>query len=88
MTDFAQPTPKCTICNEVGTVILTENQVARYDRWKKREGFIQDLLPDLDAPQREQLMTGTHPDCWKSQFAEEECDIICDGSSHPGLYCN
>jgi len=86
--NFAQPTPKCTICDEVGIVELTEDQVTRYDRWQKKEGRIQDLLSDLDAPQREQLMTGTHPDCWKSQFAEEECAIDCDGSSHEGLYCN
>lgn len=85
---FAQPTPKCPVCGETGNLTLTEDQVARYDRWERKEGRIQDLLGDVSVPLREQLLTGTHPDCWSSQFAEKECDIDCDGSSHPGLWCN
>lgn len=42
--------------------------------WKKwKEGaFIQDAFPDLPVDEREQMMTGTHPECWKEMFPDDE----------------
>lgn len=84
---YAQPTPRCSVCNETGTVTLTADQVRGYEAWKRKEGRIQDLLPDISVPLREQIMSGTHPDCWESLFNPTECGTDCDGSSHPGLWC-
>lgn len=30
--------------------------------------LIQDAFPDLEPELREQLMTGTHPECWLAMF--------------------
>ena len=30
--------------------------------------LIQDIFPYLNADQREQIMTGTHPSCWNQMF--------------------
>jgi hypothetical protein len=33
---------------------------------------IQDAVKSLDKDLREQMITGTHPDCWLEMFGEEE----------------
>jgi hypothetical protein len=35
--------------------------------------YVQDAFPYLSAPEREQLISGTHPKCWDEMFecAEE-----------------
>lgn len=43
--------------------------------WKWEHGeFVQNAFPDLDADQREQVMTGTHPDCWDAALGGEPED--------------
>jgi hypothetical protein len=33
---------------------------------------IQDAMPTTPAPIREQMMTGTHPECWDEMWKEED----------------
>ena len=44
----------------------------RLTRWK--EGLIQDVFVELDAGQREFLMTGHTPEDWAKLSAPQECD--------------
>jgi hypothetical protein len=37
---------------------LTDDQHQRFLRWRRNEGLVQDLLPELSASERECLMTG------------------------------
>lgn len=43
-----------------------------YFRWKKGEGFIQDLLPDNTASERELLISGTCGECFDRTFWYKE----------------
>ena len=43
-------------------------------KWIKREGFIQDIFPSLDADTREFIQTGITPSEWAEIFAPEETD--------------
>jgi hypothetical protein len=36
--------------------------------------LIQDALPELDADQRELLVSGIHPECWAKMFGDEDAD--------------
>jgi hypothetical protein len=77
------------ICRETGNIELTAKQVIAYDDFRNGRDTrkIQDVFPELSNELREQIMTGTHPECWNTMFAETECDEDCDGSSHPELFC-
>ena len=57
---------KCPICGETSFVKLNADQYRRYSRWLRKEGLIQDLLPELSADQRELLKTGICSACWES----------------------
>ena len=56
----AVTTKRCMICGKTGTVSVSS---AGHRRWLQG-ALIQNALPDLDADQREQLISGTHPACW------------------------
>ena len=60
-------TPPCIMCGEPSTLELDPAKVAR---WQGGE-FIQNVWPEMPPPQRELLITGTHPACWDALFAEE-----------------
>lgn len=57
-------TPTCIICDRIGTVALTTDQAARYNQG----GPIHEALPEVPREEREQLISGTHPDCWTQAF--------------------
>lgn len=64
-------TGPCYVCGKTGVV---ENVPAEgYDQWK-RGAFIQDALPTLTAGDREQLLTGTHSECFDKLFPPDEDD--------------
>jgi hypothetical protein len=67
-------TKACIQCGKTHSVELDDEQYAGYLRWKNREGHIQDLIPRLNADNREMLMTGTDPICWEILFPPEEDD--------------
>lgn len=41
-------------------------------RWKRREGLIQDIMPELTADKREFLMSGYTPEDWATLFPPED----------------
>jgi len=58
----------CRLCN--GVTDLTVN-VEGFVAWQGGK-LIQDALPELDADQRELLISGTCPTCWDEMFPPEE----------------
>ncbi|NDC89578.1 MAG: hypothetical protein EB075_12410 [Bacteroidetes bacterium] len=61
-------TPRCIHCGDYGTVVVTK---AGFESYRKG-AYIQDAFPYLPAPLREQILNGTHPDCFTEMFAD--CD--------------
>ena len=65
-------TPQCISCGQIGYVDNVQEK--DYKVWMNGlinggdRPLIQDLFPYLNADQREQLMTGTHPACWNQMF--------------------
>jgi hypothetical protein len=62
-------TKPCLACGKVSEV---EVDNAAYRDYTERGMLIQEVFPDKDAGWRELLITGTHPECWKKIFADEE----------------
>lgn len=56
----------CGVCQEVDTI---EVDSVGYGKWCAGE-FIQDAMPELDADKREQLISGTCPECFEKMFGE------------------
>ena len=61
-------TPQCIVCNKVTLIEITQRE---FDRLGE-SGHIQNLFPDWTKEQRELFITGTHPECWDSIFADDE----------------
>jgi hypothetical protein len=59
---------RCPFCEEKETI---EVPADGYRAWQ-RGALVQDALPDLDAYKREQLITGTCPQCWIDVFESDE----------------
>ena len=55
----------CPICGEVQYVRVNKEA---YNKWKNKEGLIQDLMPELTPEQRELLISGTCGACWDTMF--------------------
>lgn len=60
------PTAPCGICGEGGTVTLPVPTLERIVARRETRELIQDIVPDLDRALREQLQSGTHPECFGS----------------------
>jgi hypothetical protein len=58
-------------CMECGQSSLIELDASAFARWQAG-AFVQDAFPDMSAPERETLITGTHSACWDAIFADEE----------------
>jgi len=54
------------------TLILNTSQYARYWAWRRGDGLIQDMLPELSKDQREILMSGIGPEDWAHMFPPQE----------------
>jgi hypothetical protein len=61
-------TPTCQVCDRTGALQVP---VEGHRKWVAG-AFIQDVLSDLTAEEREMLISGTHPDCFDSLFADDE----------------
>lgn len=57
-------TPACMFCQQAGTLTVTREQA---DRLQAGE-FAQEVLPDIGPDRREQIINGTHPQCWDAIF--------------------
>ena len=62
-------TKRCMHCGELGELQVSSDGLSL----RAAGAYIQDAFPELSAPLREQLITGTHPECWDEMFngAEE-----------------
>lgn len=58
-------TPRCFYCGQRGEILGSLAGVEKYEAG----ALMQDAFPDMSAPEREQLISGTHPECWKKMFA-------------------
>jgi hypothetical protein len=59
-------TKKCIHCKETGTLVIWEDDMTRY----LNGALAHDAFPDLIAPVREQIISGTHPECWTEMFKD------------------
>ena len=57
--------PKCNGTNEV------RFSLDSYRRWNQG-ALIQEAIPELNADEREMLMTGICPGCWDKMFPEDD----------------
>ena len=61
-------TKECLHCGKTGTV-----EIFTQEMFYLNQGMhIQDAVKSLDKDYREQMITGTHPECWTEMFGEEE----------------
>jgi hypothetical protein len=58
-------TPPCMMCHKTGTVNANPDGIRKW----LGGALIQHALPELDDDQAEQLINGTHPDCYEKLFA-------------------
>jgi hypothetical protein len=63
-------TRPCVVCGNRST--LQDVNALGYIRWKELGQEIQDALPDLDADQRELLISGTHAHCWEKMWGPDD----------------
>lgn len=68
-------THPCPICGQT-SIVKVDYQALK--RWQRGE-LIQNCFPEMSAPEREQLKTGYHPECWRKVFApslgQEDNDV-------------
>ena len=60
-------TRPCVMCGNRS--ILQDVDALGYIRWSELGEDILRALPDLDADQRELLISGTHAHCWENMWA-------------------
>jgi len=58
-------TRPCGFCGKPGVVSVPQ---AGFFAWAKDGVLIQDAMPDIPKERREQLISGTCPDCWRRYF--------------------
>jgi tRNA(Arg) A34 adenosine deaminase TadA len=58
--------PPCIVCRT--SAVLDGVDALGFVEWQQLGVPIQNALPDLDADQRELLVTGTHAHCWERLF--------------------
>lgn len=64
-------TPTCIGCGRSSTLTVSESGIANW----RGGALIQDALPELDADQRELLISGIHAGCWAKMFRDDEAMI-------------
>lgn len=65
-------TKSCVVCGEPSTLHLTPEEHEAFLRWSNKELLIQQAFPKWTPAQRELLVSGTHPKCWDTLWAEDE----------------
>lgn len=61
-------TKPCMVCGQKSKLTVDE---AGYLAWRAG-ALIQRAFPGMPKDQREQLMTGTHGECWDKMFSDPE----------------
>jgi hypothetical protein len=62
-------TPQCFHCGKTGTVTVSAEA---YASWREGLGPIQQFMGEMPMELREQLISGTHPECWMELFGTDE----------------
>ena len=78
MSEVTINTKECTVCGQTGTIVVNgmDEYIESAHRYNMGE-LIQDAFPYLSIDEREQIISGTHPACWKALFPAEEDDMEC-----------
>jgi hypothetical protein len=63
-------TRKCPVCGNRS--VLHDVDALGYILWSEMGQNVQEALPELDADQRELLMTGTHAHCWERLWGPDD----------------
>lgn len=64
----------CPVCR---SQTMIEVEADKFRRWQQGE-LIQKVWPDMAVEDREMLISGTHPECWVSLFADEDEEVGCE----------
>jgi hypothetical protein len=77
----------CALCDKPGSLEVTEDQLNRVLIWRKYRNvkggvMIQQILSDLSAGDREQIMSGSHEACFDEAFPEDDEEM--HWSEYPG----
>lgn len=71
--DCDEPVVKCSTqcvhCTERYHIVVTARQLERY---RNTGDYVQNIWPELDAGQREMIISGTHSDCFEEMFSSLE----------------
>ena len=59
------------ICRHCGNGSQVRVDVLNYQLWQSGM-LIQQAFPNLNAGQREMMISGTHPYCWKEMMGEDD----------------
>ena len=62
----------CLHCKQEGSIEMSEDEYNRGINAFNEGELIQCAFPGLSVDQREQIISGTHPQCWDELFAEKE----------------
>lgn len=65
--EFYEVTKKCPHCKEKTPFLFTKDE---YERLFIKNEFIHVVFPDMSNEDREVLISGTHPECWKEMFGD------------------
>lgn len=69
---FEVTTKECIHCGQTGTVMVDEEKYREFKQTPSHlRRLIQDIFPDHSKGEREQLMTGVHPECFEEMFGGE-----------------
>ena len=68
-------TKPCPWCSQIGEVGITTEEVDGIKRYEDG-ALIQEAFPTMPPEDREQLISGVHPLCWKAMFEEGDTEIF------------
>jgi len=68
-------TKRCYHCGKTGELTLDFHEAEFGEMARARGGLIQECYPNMSKDKREQIISGTHPECWIEMFSfDGECD--------------
>ena len=69
-------TKRCIHCGKGSLIGVKEQDILNYLSGQ----LAQDAFPDMPMQLREQIISGTHPDCWKEMFPDYDEDLAYESS--------
>lgn len=62
--EYVVETPACFVCKKSSMMVVPFKEFMAY----QLGALLQDAFPNMEAAEREQFKTGTHPKCWDKVF--------------------